>query len=437
MEHDRFLESRFYRWHAEQSPYDHEQSQALGQRALELLVESVNAGEINSLDGVDSPLSQRIKAHHRRTKFEMNSNWIGASQSWTCPCCARSKFQISRIGKKSQILAKLVIHHDHMGEAMEAAFHAEFVKAGTSVEQVEGKRLVERMGGAFAAYDEVLICEDCNNADTQAKKEVGSPQFFSFSISQIQRFIHSGDHRQHTVNRSTAQQIWEQAQAAYELRMKLIGTVAHAAVTDTHWHEPYPRGTSAVPVFGYTERIGDAMIRQWITTDLLHKALGPIHEGSSRELSRWRTVTPKAGAALPKNFLAMLRSDENRAAAWDSVREDWQCPICRRSKEQTVYVGEGGKISFYPKRNRGRGAWANAPTICNHCDSTLMRLKLELSDRLGSTPADSYGFVTPDELACIIVARPHSAHAIHSSEAEALLLAIVRRLSGKPMSESS
>ncbi|MDB5971116.1 MAG: rubredoxin family protein [Hydrocarboniphaga sp.] len=432
MTDDLFLQSRFFRWCTEHAPLKYDEEQALRREALSVLVESINAGEIISLDGIDTPLSKKIKAHHQLANFEMNSNWIGSSQDWMCPCCSRSKFQIARVGKKRQILAKLVVHHDHMGGALEAVFHAAFEKAGTSVEQVEGLRLVERMGSAFAAYEEVLICEDCNNADTEAKKLVESPLFFSFSPGQIKRFIRCGDHQPHQVDATMAQQIWQEAKPAYELRMKLIRAVGHAAATDAHWYEPYPRRTSAIPVFGYGDsviyRSSDRTIQQWVSGEALYRALGPGKAASARNLSRWRTTVPKPGKALPDNFLAMLRSEEARARTWNSVSENWRCPICRRSKQETTYVGEKNKISFYLQTNRGFGKWVNASTICNHCGSTLMSLKLEVSELLGCTPTDSYGFVSPEELAKVIIPSAHSPHSILPAEAEALVSLVVQRL---------
>ena len=93
-------------------PYTLNEEIELRKEAMAALVESVKTGDITSLDGVESPLSERIRARHGVTDFEMNSNWVGSSQDWICPCCGRSKFQVSRVGKKGQILAKLVVHHD-------------------------------------------------------------------------------------------------------------------------------------------------------------------------------------------------------------------------------------------------------------------------------------------------------------------------------------
>lgn len=423
-----FFSSRFAYWCAGHEPVNHEQSEALREEALGVLIESVNAGEISSLDGTETAMSIKIKDHHGLSNFEMNSHWIGSAQDWACPCCARSKFQIARVGKKNQILAKLVIHHDHMGEALKAAFHTAFEKAGTDVEQIDGQRLVERMGGAFAAYEEVLVCEDCNNADTEAKKQVVAPPFFSFSIGQIRALIRSGNHQPHQVDGSAANHIWQEAKPAYELRMTLIQAVAHAAATDSHWYEPYARDMKPIPVLGYGNRFGDHVIQKWVSTQALYKALGQKTKQSTRNLSRWRTTSTKPGRSLPTNFLAMLCSEETSSNSWNAVPEEWSCPICKRSKQQIVYVADKGKVSFYLRSNLGRGSWAAAARICNQCTSTLMSLKLEISDLIGSTPRDSYGFISPDELANIIIPRPHSPHSIRAAEAAALVTVVVQRL---------
>lgn len=421
---DDLLLSQFWRWYRQHRPFGLDERESLRQEALAILIASVNAGEFTGLDGVNSPLSKQIKAHHQCDDFEMNSNWICSSQSWICPCCNRSKFETSRIGKQGQILAKLVVHHDHMSEALKAAFHAEFEAAGTDTAQIDGRLLVERIGVAFAAYQEVLVCEDCNNADTEAKKLASTPAFFSFSIGQIRQFIHSGEHLPHTVDASMAREIWLDAKPAYDLRMKLIRAVARAATTDSHWYEPYAHTMKPIPILG--ERPWDDAILEWVSTDALCKALGPEPKAKARNLSRWRTVAQKPGRPLPKNFLAMLRSGGPRALIWDSLADTWHCPICHRSKQETVYVKEG-KVVFHPNSNSSR-SWPAAPTICGHCTSVLMSLKLEICAAIGTTLRDSYGIVTPQELAAIIVARPHSPHLIRYAEAANLVDALTQSL---------
>lgn len=430
MDLDRYLSSRFHKWNTQHSP-DFSLEQEQKAEGLKILVECVESGEIDSLDGVNSPVSKSIMALHGLSTFEMNANWIGSSQDWSCPCCSRSKLQISRKGNKGQILAKLIVHHDHMGEALETAFHSAFEQAETDVEQEEGLRLVQRMGKAFAGYDEVLICEDCNNADAEAKKTVEAPRFFSFSVGQIRRFIRTRANEPHEIDPQIARDVWAGATPAYKLRMELIASVAYAAATDKHWYESFS-GICPVPTISYASyRIGDSAIKRWVGVDALTKALGPTKQVSIPDRRRWRVKGKNKAKSLPANYLAMLRSDPWNSKAWDSLPEEWQCPVCLRTKYETIYINDRGKLKISIASTNGRDAWKDCSRICNHCKSTLMSLKWEIESIILCDLTDSYSFVTPAELTRIIVPHAHSAHDINSSEAEALVASLAARLSPK------
>lgn len=388
---------------------------------LRVLVECVDSGEITCLDSQNSPIAREILARHGERRFEMNSNWVGSPQDWACPCCGRTKFQISRVGKKEQILAKCVIHHDHMGDVLEEAFNAEFVAAGTDIEQVDGLKLIERMSSAFAAYDAVLVCEDCNNADTAAKKLLEIPREFSFSIGQIRKFIQVRNHQPHTISQGEAQEAWEAAKAAFVLRMRIIKAVAKAAATDTHWFERYPPMFDPIPVYGHDSR-RLPRISQWFSSEALMDALGMQTRVSQANVSRWRDGPTRAGKPLPVNYLAMLRSVEYMAKNWDSLPEDWCCPICKRSKSEIVYIGDQGKVRFMVVTT-GK-AWLHVPKICSHCSKVHMALKTEVKSHLGDF-RESYMFVSPNELATIILPRPHADHRIRPIEAKALIAKIL------------
>lgn len=397
--------------------------------AREHLVKCIAIGEITSIDGVESPLSKRIQAHLNLNVFEMNSNWIKTDQDWKCPCCRRDKFSIARPGKKQQILAKLVIHHDHMAEALEYEFNRSFHQAATNNAQLSGKKLVERIGAAFSAFEEVLICEDCNNADVEAKSIVGNPPFFSFSPTQIRSFSFVSERASHQIDRSLVDAIWKDVRSAYELRMRLIQDVAYAAATDAHWYEPYERATNAIPVLGSRYKEGDVQINRWVSSEALIQNLGPRPTSTGRNLSRWRRGDTSIGRPVPKNFVAMLLSEDG--SLWPNISADWRCPICQRTKTEIVYVGDKGKVIFSVPSNRGTGKWLHASRICGHCNSSLMSLKLEVTEILGEKMRDSYSFVAPEELAAIIQARPHSPHRIHREKSEMLVNNIVLRMTGQ------
>lgn len=400
------------------------------QAALQAFVESVNSGRLTQFDGIHTPIGRALRKLHGTDSVEMNRNWIGSSQDWTCPCCGRAKLDVSRLGEKGQILAKLVVHHDHMDAALAAAFNAAFEAFGTTTEQVGGKALVDRIKSAFAAYTEVLVCEDCNNADGDAKRLLRLPTHFSFALSQIGSFIDVRANRAHVLRRNDVEQAWARAQSAFELRMKIIKAVAKASVTDAHWFEPHAGPGAPVPVF--PTRVGvavDFQVRRWLWYDDVLKALGPEPTASSRNLSRWRTEPVAKGRAVPSNFVAMLRSDPSRAAQWNKVADDWHCPICRRSKTETAYVGDEGKINFIVRGSPRRSAWPGP--ICNHCFATLSALKREVDEIVGAGAEPDYSFVSVEDFQAIIVARAHSSHAVRLDAARELVNRILHEQTGQ------
>lgn len=425
------LDSNYWKWYCEHRVRDYEEISKLRAEALSLLEASVKDGDITSLDGVESPLSRSIEAHFGTPNFEMNSLWIGADQKWTCPCCDRTKYEITRLGRGGQILAKLVVHHDHMGDAMQEAFHKEFAKAGTEVAQVDGFKLVERMGSAFAAFTNTLVCEDCNHADVLATKHINSPPYFSFSVGQIKQFIRPSAHMTHQVTYAIVDQIWVKAKAAYLLRMNLIQKVAEASATDTHWYEPTHPMIDPIPAFGLSRRrSGDSAIKEWVSPEDLFRTLGSRSSVAVRDYSKWRKGKPKAAKPLPVNFLAMLRSEPTFARRWDELSDNWKCPICERSRAEVVYVADKGKITLGLHSHRAVGAWRNAPLFCVNCMTVLLGLKHEVGELSGIELKSSYDFVSPQEITKVIISKPHTSHEVNASAAEELLQQILGRQLG-------
>ncbi len=425
------LDSNFWKWHSEHRVKDYEEISKLRAEALTLLEASVKDGDITSLDGVESPLSRSIKAHFGTSIFEMNSLWIGTDQNWICPCCDRTKFEITRLGKSGQILAKLVVHHDHMGDAMKEAFHEAFVNAGTEIAQVDGFKLVERMGSAFAAFTNTLICEDCNHADVLATKHIYAPSYFSFSIGQIKQFILPRPHTTHRVTYDIVDTIWIKAKAAYHLRMNLIQRVAEASATDSHWYEPTHPKIDPTPTFELSHRrSGDSAIKEWVSTEDLFRTLGPRSSIAVRDYSKWRKGKPKAAKPLPVNFLAMLRSEPTFARRWDELPDNWKCPVCERSKIEVVYVADKGKVTLGLHSHRAVGAWQNAPMFCVNCMTVLLGLKHEVEELSSIELKSSYDFVSPQEITKVIISKPHTSHEVNASAAEELLQQILSRQLG-------
>jgi rubredoxin len=392
--------------------------------ALKLAVEGIADGSIDSLDGVDSPLSRRIQKHHSVDLFEMNGNWIETAQYWKCPCCDRGKFEISRVGSKGQILAKLVEHHDHMSDALKAAFRKVFVTSGTDKPTSTGGVFVERIAPAFSSYPPILVCEDCNNADAAAKKVVSKTgrkiAWHSFSIGQIRQFITVREHAPHIIDEDNVFYIWELARPAYVARMNLVYEVAKAAVLQDYWYERYQGGVEPIPTlsngfnrFNGLELIsGEALIREMAKKTIKH----------SSNYTRWRTEKQPTGNQPPPNFLAIIESLPGCARMWGERADSWKCPICYRSKYEIVsYTKE--KVSFQTYQpDQHNLAWRSTGHICKGCFNIIVAMKRELHKDHNIDVGFTFDCITPDELRSIIRARPHSPHLVDAEMAKALMI---------------
>lgn len=391
--------------------------------ALRLAIEGINDGSIDSLDGVGSPLSREIQAYHGVDLFEMNRNWIETAQYWRCPCCDRGKFEISRIGSKGQILTKLVEHHDHMADALKAAFNKVFVVSGTEQPTSTGLALIERMAPAFSAYPPVLICEDCNNADAAAKKVISNAfrkvEWHSFSIGKIRQFIIVRKHAPHSIDESEVLALWDLIRPAYVARMNLVYEVAKAAVLQDYWYERYKGETLAVPTLsngfqrhnGLELVSGEALIREMARNTVKH----------SSNYSRWRTERQPAGGRPPSNFLAIIKSLPGCARMWEELSDDWKCPICERSKYETVKFTKD-KISFHTHLpTRFSPTWGEIHHICGDCFNVVAAMKRELQKGFGIKVGYTFDCITPDELRTMLRARPHSPPLVNTEIAKALM----------------
>jgi rubredoxin len=119
--------------------------------------------------------------------------WNDLDESWVCPACGRSKYQILRYKGGSPIyngnpevasnlIAPLARHHDHSRER--------YADSGK------------------ARFKETVICQDCNSAEAAAKTQLKLPQNFSFSPNEIGEFVLGISHGTVSIDFYRAWQIW-------------------------------------------------------------------------------------------------------------------------------------------------------------------------------------------------------------------------------------
>lgn len=122
--------------------------------------------------------------------------WRELSDTWQCPSCKRTKFQIMRWTtryKKNQDggrvsykgwMAGLHKHHDH------------------------SQNILSSKEGRFST---VVVCDQCNTSDGAAKRKLLLPENFSFSPLEIGEFITSKPHTKHSLNFEVAKKLYTKA----------------------------------------------------------------------------------------------------------------------------------------------------------------------------------------------------------------------------------
>lgn len=58
-------------------------------------------------------------------------------------------------------------------------------------------------------FPETLVCDQCNSADGQAKRQLKLPANFSFSPSEIRQFVTAAPHEGHRIDIQRAQAIYQ------------------------------------------------------------------------------------------------------------------------------------------------------------------------------------------------------------------------------------
>jgi hypothetical protein len=129
--------------------------------------------------------------------------WRSLSDSWRCPGCGRTKFEIMRWTKRTPPgrtesymgwLAAFHEHHDHGSDRFGFAADGSFLPQGP-----------ER-------FPRAIICDHCNAADGSAKRKLGLPSNWTFSPGEIRQFVTARPHRGHVISFEAARAIYDKAQ---------------------------------------------------------------------------------------------------------------------------------------------------------------------------------------------------------------------------------
>lgn len=131
------------------------------------------------------------------------SGFFEVEETWCCPVCHRGKREIARVDKNANLLCALVHHHDHLGDITNGRL--------PDMHDLEWEDRLPAMSlrDSFQRFPEILICQDCNVAEGDAKKKAGAPRDFSFGPFEISTFIIVEPNRGHLIDIAKLSETYE------------------------------------------------------------------------------------------------------------------------------------------------------------------------------------------------------------------------------------
>lgn len=168
--------------------------------------------------------------------------WGRAPVAWVCPVCHRDKMQIMKKekngGRENYTIVK---HHDHFDDWIKSHF-----PCVTEVGEINSylRDQLNIMRDDLRSFHDVLICADCNNLDTTAKRHFEAPKYFSFGPLTLRKIFRSFEWNppQYDLLASGICQPWlrayEDRKRHAEARLKKIRQIAERMA---EWKEPAPR----------------------------------------------------------------------------------------------------------------------------------------------------------------------------------------------------
>lgn len=392
--------------------------------------------KVRQIDAEFSHQTKNIIDRLGAKKAHLNKWWVMTPMDWRCPACCRTKPSIAKLDHHNYASCHLHEHHDHMQDIVKDLFAQSSANRSDVIADSLSERFATRTAFAISAYDNTVICADCNKADGEAKKFVGTDRNFSFSPSEISEFIITTPNQEHEIDKEKASEIWQQNMHTFKQRMELAKYIANLAANDTHWYKPSQITAKNV------ERKADFWFRHLGLDELdsskeAHKLLyNPTP--FKGEASSWRTNNKPQSKAIPSNGDAQHLS-KVRGSFWNKFDDEWCCPCCKRSKFNSIQRSNRKSWVFEVKEiysfNEISEEYCDRVQVCNECYKTSYHLGKEASSFVQSSDASfdfSGGFnqslVSINEMKKIIQPRPHSNHLIDNSMADELVELAINRI---------
>jgi len=396
---------------------------------IEHIVTRIATGDLTQFDGVMSPMSLAIQVRLGTTEFDMNSWWIKTPQSWICPACGRPKLDIARVNTKGEAMCHLVEHHDHMQDLLKQRFQKLSASRAVVVADELAERFAKRSAAMIAAYNNTIICGDCNNADVKAKKAAGTPTEFSFSPQEQLRIIRPVANQSHAIDSDAAKAIWAEQQETFALRMKIAARISEIAANNEHWFQAGILSNDPE----YIDRCAQSFVLHNNVFGLWSALAGSKPKAAGRPVTRWREITHRPPNLVPTSGAIQHAGRLQASRFWEETDDTWRCPACKRNRQQIVRPNkEGGwtmpvstRFLFDPS-----APWEKMQTCtCGDCAEVAQSLGKEAEQRFGQPLNRGYSaLVSVADIARCILPQSHCRHNVDNDLVEDVIDEIVERL---------
>jgi rubredoxin len=406
---------------------DYEEIAADYQKAREDFFAKVSRGDI-ALDGVMSPLTRQLVEHFEADGVDMTLAWACTPREWECPSCGRAKSNIVRLNSKGQLMCRLVEHHDHMKDLVEREFKLACKSQNVLIADEQAKRFAARASQMVSAYDNAIICDDCNGADATAKGAAKTNKSFSYSPQEIRQFVRPQPNQPHEIDEKEARRIWQENAETFELRLKIIKRIATIAATNTHWYQELPLFQRAEAVYNRAEFLASSCRARSALYELAGDKSRPLPE----DPAQWRRVVQPRPSTLPSikdiEYVAKVTSTKS----WNSVPDDWHCMTCKRPKRETIRRSKKDWTFLLSDRGYYDPAAqykTERALICAECGALATNLGREASHTAGIKSDQNYArYLKLSELEHVVRPQAYGRHNVDNELADSLMERLVTRV---------
>ena len=384
-------------------------------------------GEI-PLDGVMSPLTRELMQIFGAKGVDMTSWWAWTEPDWICSGCGRSKRELVRLNQKGQLMCRLVEHHDHMQDLLLKRFQEVSAAQDRVVADEFAERFAKRSAQMVSAYDNTIVCNDCNNADALGKASAGAHPDFSFSPGELRRFVIAKAGAPHSIDKNTAKAVWKEQEQTFQLRLRIIDRIARIAATNSHWFQPGDPAGSPRRVETSARRIVTLMGAH---ASVLDDLFGPKRSNRNTDATAWRHRKYPAAAKRPTPGDIDHVAKVVAPRLWSAVPDDWTCPGCGRAKAEIVRPSGGNAWSFpiaskyLRSSDMGKGTQHE---LCGDCGWTVERIRTEVEAVSCVSEGRKFMLMGLADITAIAIPQPHARHNFDNVKAEQLIARLAREI---------